>query len=151
VKAAGKVYSNTTLGLPDLSVAEGVTAPAECYMSISKGRCVTGEEMLDIIASQGASAEMKKQEPNYRMEAQTLRERIEKTQGEIASLSATAADESRPATERAIATKLGASRQSDLQTYEKKWLELEKRVKDYAIPHAFIEPVPRLSSRPQQH
>ena len=150
VKAPSKVYSNADLKRDDASLSS--LAPAEeepCYMSASLKKCVSADEMLARTSKNVANDELKKKEPTFRGAAQALRERIDKAQAEMATMSATAADQKRSAAERAVAAQRVADRQKDLETLEKQWLKLETDAGKMAIPREWLEPIPKFASSQQ--
>jgi hypothetical protein len=151
VKAPSKVYSNADLKAGEVSVAGTATAEDEpCYMSASRNKCVTADEMLSITSKNVANTEAQKREPAFRDRAKTLRDRLEKAQAELKVMTATAADQSRSAAEREVAANRVADRRSDLESLEKQWLKLETDASKMAIPHEWLEPIPEISSRPPQ-
>ena len=142
-----KTLSNADLNPQDIrnSSAPAATDSA-CYMSISKGRCVSAEEML---AQSSATLVDKKKAPfeqQWRQDAKALRTDIEVAQEEIRNLERRlASDQIRPGSEtRADEKALDRSRQQ-LVSYERKWERLETAAGVERIPHAWLEPVPALT------
>jgi hypothetical protein len=150
VKAPAKAYTNANLKPGEINNAAAEAAEEPCYMSASKKKCVTAEEMLATNTANVETAEKKKLEPYWRSKSETLRGQLEKARAELAAMTATAADKSRSAAERAVAAQRVADRRLDLDTLEKQWLKLEKDAAKMAIPHEYLEPIPEISSRPQQ-
>ena len=150
VKAPSKVYSNANLKAGEVSLTSLAADEEEpCYMSASLNKCVSADEMLAITSKNVANAELKKKEPTFRSAAQALRERIDKAQAEVATMSATAVDQKRSAAERAVAKQRIADRQTDLASLEKQWLKLEKDAEKMAVPREWLEPIPKLPSAQQ--
>lgn len=150
VKVPSKAYSNADLKPGEVSLTSLAAAGEEpCYMSASLKKCVSADEMLAITSKNVANAELKKKEPTFRGAAQALRERLEKVNAELTTMSVTAADQNRSSAERAVAASRVADRQADLESLSKQWLRLEKDAEKMAIPHEWLEPNPKLSSPKQ--
>jgi hypothetical protein len=134
VKAPAKAYTNANL------------KPGE----INNAAAEPAGEMPSIASKNPANAELKKKESTFRSTAQALRERLQKAQDELKAMTATAADTNRSSAERGVAAKRVAARRSDLDDLEKQWLKLETDASKMAIPREWLEPIPEISSRPQQ-
>lgn len=139
-KKALKVLSNADLA-PGAVAQSGVDEPS-CYMSKSKGTCVSAEEL---VASSAAGAPTKQNAPleqTYRAEAESIRSQIENTRNAISTLEAVLADPKRLASDKKEAeTGLVAGRRT-LAGLERNWERLERSVANQSLPHTWIEPVP---------
>ena len=150
VKAPSKVYSNASLKPGEVSLTSLAADEEEpCYMSASLKKCVSADEMLARTSKNVANDELKKKEPTFRGAAQALRERIDKAQAEVTTMSATAADQNRSAAERKVAAQRVADRQKDLESLEKQWRKLETDAGKMAIPREWLEPIPKFASSQQ--
>jgi len=114
-------------------------------MSISKGRCVSAEEMV----AQGSAVVVNANAPReqeWRQEAAALRSVIEATQEEIRNLEKRlASDRIRPGSETRADEKSLARSRDELVMYERKWARFETSAGVERIPRAWIEPIPALS------
>lgn len=147
-KKATRSLSNGDLG-PGEVVSTSTSGSSEsCYVSISQGRCVTADELIS--KSYLASAEGKRQEPMIRQEAGAIRSELSRVQQEMDELAKTAADQSRPAARRSLATDTLAKRQPIFERLKQRWAKLEKYVEQQRIPHEWIEPVPDVAARKPQ-
>ena len=146
-RRAVRTLSNADLAPGAIAQSAGATpAQASCYVSISKGTCVSAEE----IASASAAGVLTKQnapmEQTYRAEAESIRSQIEKTQNAISTLEPVVADQGRSASDRKGAeTALLAARRT-LAGAERNWEKLERAVGNERLPHKWIEPVPTLTT-----
>lgn len=141
-----KTLSNADLrpqDITDLSSAPPVES--SCFMSISKGRCVTAEEMLALSNDKVVSTKNAPLEQGWRQDAASLRTRIQGAQNTVATLAAIAADESKPAGDRTSAERQLVGARQALANYERQWEKLETNIEAEKIPHAWIEPIPTLS------
>ena len=106
-KKATKSFSNADLKPSEIAPPSGGAPAGEsCYMSISKNRCVSAEELLASTSENIAGAERAKQEPNWRRQAATIRDRLNKAQQEVDTLSSNASDQARSPGERGAAQRV---------------------------------------------
>lgn len=150
-KKAVKTLSNADLD-PSAIVAPAGAAPAEpsCYMSKSKGQCVSAEEMVSTSVAGSLTKETAPFEQTFRREAESLRTQIEKTQASIATLEAVSADQGRSASDRKAAeTTLVGARQA-LSSLERQWGKLERDAANQRVPRKWIEPIPALTTNPPE-
>jgi hypothetical protein len=149
-KKAVKTLTNADLGPGGVAApAAAAAAPAEstCYMSRSKGVCVSAEEMLAASVAGASTKENAPLEQRYRSEAEAIRSQIEKTHATIATLEGVIADDTRSVTERKSADKALASARQNLAGLERNWAKLETAVNNQHFPHKWIEPVPALTKQ----
>jgi hypothetical protein len=145
-KKAVKTLSNADLD-PSAIVAPAGSAPAEpsCYLSKSKGQCVSADEMVTLSVAGVVSKENAPFEPNWRRDAQDLRSQIETAQKSIATLEAVMADGGRSPGEKKAAEKTLATARQALAGLERRWEKLEKEAANQHIPREWIEPIPVLT------
>jgi hypothetical protein len=120
-----------------------------CYLSVSEGRCLTADEILARSSANVPNPETKKQEPMIRQESAAIVAELSRVQQEIDRFSATAADESLLAAQRALAADALAKRQPILEQVKQRWLKLERYVEQHRIPRQWIEPVPEFARTPR--
>jgi hypothetical protein len=147
---AVKTLSNADLGPSDITPPAGAPVVESCYMSKSKGRCVSQEELISISSTGVVTKANASFEPNWRSEAQSIRLQLEGARHGVTVLEATAADEERSAGERKAAEKALAAAQRSVAHYERQWEKLEQAAANQHIPRAWIEPIPTLTTRNQQ-
>jgi hypothetical protein len=152
VQKAAKTLSNSDLD-PSAIVGPTGATPAEssCYMSKSKGQCVSAEEMVGTSAAGVVTKENAPFEQNWRRDAEELRSQIGKTQDSMATLEAVVADEGRSASDRKAADKALADGRKALAILERQWAKLEKAAANQRIPRKWIEPIPILTNNQAQH
>ena len=122
-------------------------SPANCYMSIRLGRCISADEMIARSVAGSLTKENAPFEQQYRKDAQLIRSQIEKTRGSIATLEAVLADPARSTGDKRSAEQaLTAARQA-LAGFERQWVRLEVQAGTQKIPRAWIEPIPALTAR----
>ena len=145
---AAIVLSNADLHPGEVAQQAAVDPPAEsCYMSITKGRCVSAEEMVSNSVAGRLTKENAPFEQIWRQDSKAIRSQIERTQQSIATLDAVVADEARSASDRKGAElALQAARQA-LAGLERQWAKLEKGAAHQHVPRAWIEPIPTLTTR----
>ena len=153
VAQPAKAFTNADLKVGPL--ASHVSAPAareaeQGYMSISAGRYVTAEELIANSNANIPTGDKILQESNWRGQAESLRGQLVKLQQDVAALAATADDESRPASERAVADRLVAQKQVVIEDLERRWLKLETQAEIQRIPKAWLDPRPTLSTQTPQ-
>jgi hypothetical protein len=144
---AAKTLSNSDLRPQDITSPSSAAPAVEssCFMSISKGRCVTAEELLALSNDKVVSTTNAPFEQGWRQDAKSLRTRIEGEQKTVATFEAIAADESKsPGDRKSAERQLAAARQA-LAGYERQWEKFETSAAAMKIPHAWIEPTPTLS------
>jgi hypothetical protein len=146
VQKAAKTLSNADLD-PSAIVQQSGAAPAEpsCYMSKSKGRCVTATEMVATSVAGVVTKENAPFEQKWRNDAEEIRSRIEKTQGSIAAIEDAVADEGRSASDRKALEKTLVSAREALARIEQQWDSFEKAAANQRIPRVWIEPIPALT------
>ena len=146
VTQAATKLSNANLRPQD--IRDPSSAPASessCYMSISKGRCVSAEEMLAQSNAVVVNANAPR-EQEWRQEAAALRSVIEATQEEIRNLERRlASDRIRPGSETRADEKSLLRSREELVRLERKWARFETAAGVERIPRAWIEPIPALS------
>ena len=143
---AAIVLSNSDLH-PGEITQPAANPPAEsCYMSISKGRCVSAEEMVSNSVAGRITKENAPFEPTWRQDAESIRSQILRTQQSIATLEAVVADEGRsPSDRKGAGLALQGARQA-LAGFERQWAKLEKAAASQHIPRAWLEPIPPLTT-----
>ena len=149
---AAKKLSNADLRPQDItSPTSPSSAPAaeSCYMSISKGRCVTAEEMLSVSNHQVLVKKIAPLEEGWRKDAASLRSQIEGAQRAVRNLEALAADQGRSASDRKSAERSLVTARQALATYERQWEKFETNAGAEQIPRAWIEPIPTLTTTRQ--
>ena len=149
---AVKTLSNADLDRSAI-VHQSGAGPAEptCYMSKSKGRCVSAEEMLVTSVAGVVTAENAPFEQKWRNDAAEIRSQIEKTQHSIATLEAAAADQGRSVSDRKALEKTLAATREALGRFERQWEVLATTAGNEHIPRKWIEPIPTLTkNQPQQ-
>lgn len=147
---AVKIWSNADLGPSEITPPPGAAAVESCYVSKSKGRCVSPEELvsssnLGVVTTANASFE-----PNWRGEAQSIRSQLEGARHGATVLEATVADEARSASERKAAQKALTAAQHSVAHFERQWEKLERTATNQHIPREWIEPIPKLTPRNPQ-
>ena len=152
VQKAAKTLSNSDLD-PSAIVGPTGATPAEssCYMSKSKGQCVSAEELVGTSVAGVVTKANAPFEQNWRSDAESIRSQLEKTQDAIATLEAVVEDEGRAASDRKAAAKALADARQIVARLERQWEKLEKEAADQHIPRKWLEPIPTLTkNRPQQ-
>ena len=146
VQKAPKTLSNADLD-PSAIVAPTSAAPAEpsCYMSKSKGRCVTATEMVATSIAGVVTKENAPFEQKWRNDAEEIRSQIETRQDSIATLEAAVANEGRSASDRKALEKTLVSAREALARIEQQWESFEKAAANQRIPRVWIEPIPALT------
>jgi hypothetical protein len=147
---AVKTLSNADLGPSDIAPPSGAAAVESCYVSKSKGRCVSPEELVAISNTGVVTKANASFEPNWRSEAQAIRAQLETARRGVTVLEGTVADEERSGGERKAAEKALASAQRSVAHYERQWEKLEQAAANQHIPRAWIEPIPTLTTRNPQ-
>ena len=155
-RAAGtkSVKTLTNANLDPSAIAPPSGAPAagvsSCYMSIRLARCVSPDEMVANSVAANLAKQNAPLEPKWRDDAHQIRSQIEWTQRSIGILEGVVADQGRSASDRQAAEQALRSARLELDGFGQQWRRLENRAKSYDIPHAWLEPIPVLSSRAQQ-
>jgi len=146
VQKAVKTLSNADLDPSAIAAPPGATsAESSCYLSKSKGQCVSAGEMVATSVAGVLTKENAPFEQKWRNDAEEIRSQIEKTQGSIATLENAVADEGRSASDRkALEKTLAATRQA-LARLERQWEALEKAAGNERVPRKWIEPIPTLT------
>ncbi len=148
VTKAAKTLTNADLKLDGTVAAPAAAAaPAGGYLSVTKGRYVTAEEIIAITNDNHVKAELAAAEPNWRRQAGTIRSQLLKAQQEVAAMSTTAAAVDRSPGERAAAAKLLIRQQAVLADLESQWESFVKEAGKVRIPQAWLEPIPTLATR----
>jgi len=148
---ATKTLSNSDLRPQDATGASPAPA-AECFVSISQGRCVSAEE---IVALSSANVLVPTQnttvEQTWRRDSASLRARVAGAQQTVATFEAIAADDTKPPSDRKSAQRSLVTARQALAAYEWQWEKHETAAGAMRIPRAWIEPIPTLTkSQPQQ-
>ena len=146
---AVKTLSNADLD-PSAIVAPASVAPAEpsCYVSKTKGQCVSAEEMVANSIAGVVTKENAPFEQKWRNDAEEIRSQIEKTQDSIATLEAAVADDGRSASDRKALEKTLAGARQALARFERQWEALEMAAGNEHVPRKWIEPIPTLTKNP---
>ena len=143
-KKALKVLSNADLAAGAVAQS-GWDAPS-CYVSKSKGTCVSAEELVALSAAGVLTKQNAPLEQTYRAEAESIRSQVENTRNAISTFDAVIADPKRSASDRKGAeTGLVAARRT-LAGLERNWERLERSVGNQRLPHEWIEPAPTLTT-----
>lgn len=154
VAQPAKAYTNADLKVDPLTSHVSAPAAGEAeqggYLSISAGRYVTAEELIANSNANIPTGDKILQEPHWRGQAESLRGQLMKLQQDVAALAATVDDESRPASERAVADRLVAQKQVVIEDLERRWLKMEKQAEIQRIPKAWLDPRPTLSTQTPQ-
>ena len=147
---AVKSLSNADLSPAEVTQPHGGAAVESCYVSRSKGRCVSPEELVSISNSGVVTKVNASFEPNWRSEAQSIRAQLEGARRAVTVLEATVADEGRSAGERKAAEKALTAAEHAVANFERQWEKLERTAANQQIPRAWIEPIPTLTPRNPQ-
>ena len=147
---AVKTLSNADLD-PSAIVPPAGAEPAEpsCYMSQSKGQCVSAEEMVSTSVAGVVTKENAPSEQKWRRDAEEIRSQIGKTQGGMATLQAIITNGGRSASDRKTAEQQLASARKSLDGMKRQWEQLETAVANQHIPRQWIEPIPEFARNPQ--
>ena len=151
VQKPAKTLSNGDLE-PSEIAAPGGTAPAgsPCYMSKSKGQCVSAKEMVANSVAGVVTKENAPFEQKWRNDAEEIRSQIESTRASIATLEDAVADEGRSASDRKALEKTLAGTRQALARFERHWEVLEMSAGNQHIPRKWIEPIPTLTKNQPQ-
>ena len=147
---AVKIWSNADLGASEITPPPGAAAVESCYVSKSKGRCVSPEELVSISDLGVVTKANASFEPNWRSEAQSIRSQLEAVRHGATVLKATVADEARSAGERKAAEKALTAAQQAVAHFERQWEKLERTAMNQHIPREWIEPIPTITARNPQ-
>ena len=149
---ATKTFSNGDLDPSAVDASAGATpAESSCYLSKSKGQCVSAEEMVATSVAGVPTKENAPFEQKWRKDAEEIRSQIEKTQGSIATLEDAIADEGRSASDRKALEKTLVGVRQALARFEQQWEVLEKAAGNQRVPRKWIEPIPTLTkNQPSQ-
>ena len=150
---AVKTLSNADLGpseITQITQPSGAAAVESCYVSKSKGRCVSPEELVSISNTGVVTKANASFEPNWRSDAQSIRSQLEGARHGVTVLEATVADEKRSAGERKAAEKALAAARLAVAGFERQWEKLERTAMNQHIPREWIEPIPILTTRVPQ-
>jgi hypothetical protein len=147
---AVKTLSNADLE-PSAIVSPAGAEPAEpsCYMSKSKGQCVSAEEMVSISVAGAVTTENAPFEKKWRRDAEELRSQIEKTQDAMATLEGIIAGGGRSPSDRKAAEKQLAGARKALDGMKRQWEVFESAAANQRIPRQWLEPVPEFARDPQ--
>ena len=115
-------------------------------MSISKGRYVNAEELVNASIAGSQTKENAPYEETYRRDADSIRSRIERTQTSIATLEQVVADDGRSVSDRRAAEKALAGALQALAGVERQWEKLERAVSNQRLPRKWLEPIPTLTT-----
>ena len=146
---AAKLLSNADLRPQDIREPSATAAaPVEsCYVSISKGGCVTAEELVSLSTDRVVTRENAPHEQEWRQEADSLRSRIVGGQRAVTALEATAADQSKSPGERKSAERSVVTSRQALAGFERQWERFEANAVLKKVPRPWIEPVPTLTTK----
>jgi len=144
---AAKTLSNSDLRPQDITSPSSAAPAVEssCFMSISKGRCVSAEEMLALSNDKVVSTKNAPFEQGWRQDAASLRTRIAGAQHTVATLESIAADASKSLDDRKSGEHQLIGARQALAGYERQWEKFETSAEAQKIPRSWIEPVPALS------
>jgi hypothetical protein len=146
-KKAVKTLSNADLGPGAITPSAGAAQEEPfCYMSISKGTCVSPEELISASVAGVLTKQNAPLEQTYRAEAESLRSQIEKVRQSIATLDGVTASQGRSASDRKGAEAALVAARRTLADLERNWERLERSVGNEHLPHRWIEPAPPLTS-----
>ena len=149
-----KVYSNVDLGpggVPEPAPESAAAATGgPCYMSKSEGKCVTPEAMVEKSEAVTPTPEPPNapSETLVRQQADNVRAELTRIQQDLDALAAQAANESLAPAKRQLAQEQLELQRPTLTGLQRRWARLERQIKDFKLPHAWIEPVPD-NARPQ--
>ena len=106
---AVKALSNADLSPTEIAQPAGASPAESCYVSKSKGRCVSAEELVSISNAGVVTRANAPFEPNWRRDAQSIRSQLAKARSGVPTLEAVVVDErrspgERKAAERTLAT-----------------------------------------------
>jgi hypothetical protein len=147
---AAKTLSNADLRPQDITSPSSAPAVESCFISISKGHCVSAEEMVSLSTADVFTKQNAPFEQTWRRDAASLRSRIEGTQSNIETLEAVAMDERRSPGDRKGADRALVTLRQALAGYERQWVKFETDAGTKRIPHAWIEPIPALTKNQPQ-
>jgi hypothetical protein len=150
VAKAVKTLSNADLSPSEIAQPAGTTPEESCYVSRSKGRCVSAEELVAVSNAGVITRANAPFEPNWRSEAQSIRSQLEAARHGVTVLEGTVADVERSPGERKAAEKALAAARLAVANFERQWEKLERTAMNQHIPREWIEPVPALSTRNPQ-
>lgn len=155
-KKAVKSFSNADLNPSEFSSPSAAAAPAECYTSISEGKCVPAEQVVanstpgSAASEANPSAAAAQKESDWRANAEALRKALEKAQAEYKTANDSANDPKKSPGERAATARIAAQLETSIVGLERKWQRLEKQADDLRVPRTWLDPRPTLSTRTQQ-
>lgn len=144
---AVKTLSNADLNPSSIAQPADATQAESCYVSKSRGRCVSAE---DLVATSNAGVVTKANAPfenNWRRDSQSLRSQLETARSGVTVFEATVADEERSPGERKVAEKALAAAKQAVVGVERQWEKLERTATNQQIPRQWIEPIPTLTTR----
>lgn len=148
-----KALTNSDLRPQDITnptVPGAPGAPVDCYMSKSKGQCVSAEDLVSNSVAGGLTKENAPFEQKWRDDAEEIRSQIEQTHDSIATLEAVIADAGRSPSDRKGAEKALASARQALAGLERRWKKLEIAAGNQRIPRKWLEPIPTLTTKTPQ-
>lgn len=145
-KKAVKTLSNADLTPGAIAQPYGAPAEASCYVSRSKGTCVSPQEMVSVSAAGVLTKQNAPLEHTYRAEAESIRSQIEQTHNSIAILEGVVADQARSAGDRKGAETALVTASRTLAGLGRNWGKLAKALANQGLPHKWIEPVPTLTT-----
>ncbi len=144
---AVKTLSNADLNPSAIAVPDAPAPASSCYMSKSRGRCVSAEELVSVSNAGVVTKANEPFESNWRREAQSIRAQLEKAQNGAAVLKQVLADAGRSPGEKLAAEKALAAARQAVINFEGRWETLERTAANQHIPRIWLEPVPAISTR----
>lgn len=153
-KKAVKSFSNADLNPSEISNPSAAPATTEGATNSATGdqaKPATGSPATDPNAAatqKEAAAKPKEQkEPEWRANAEAIRQALQKAQDEYAKFAAAAADTSKSPGERAGTARLVAQQAQILEGVEKRWQRLEKQAEALRVPREWLDPRPIIAPR----
>ena len=116
-------------------------------MSISKGGCVSAEELVSLSDTAVVTKRNAPLEETWRQDAAALRAKIAGAQTAIANLEAVTTNASKSASDRRIAERALVPARQTLASFERQWTKFAAQAVVDRIPRAWIEPSPTLSTQ----
>lgn len=154
-KKAVKSFSNADLNPSEISNPSAAPAATEAVGGNSaadnQAKPAAGSPATDPNAAatqkEPAAAPREQKEPEWRANAEALRQLIDKAQADYAKSAALAADTSRSPGERAGTSQFLAQQARALEGLERNWQRLEKQAEALRVPRTWLDPRPIFAPR----
>jgi hypothetical protein len=153
-KKAVKSFSNADLNPSEISNPSAPPGkPAECFTSVSEGKCVPAEQVVanstpgSPASESTPSSAAAQKESEWRANAEGLRKAIETAQAEFKTLDDAANDSKKSPGERAGSARIAAQQRTMIDGLERKWQRLEKQAEEFRVPRTWLDPRPIFAPR----